>query len=173
LQGDLDEALEQGRYAVELGGRAAHSWWSPTARALLASSLLEAGEVHEARTTAGEAVTAAGPDAVAACRLRCLAPLAEAQALSTGVDEVPASLHEADRLLADITAPPGSAWLLGADVYLCVARAWRAVGRHDRAHAVLIPLVASAERHGWRTLVAAAASVDGCRSATTRATAAQ
>ena len=162
LQGDLGEALELGRRAVDLGGRAAHSWWSPTARALLATSLLEAGEVHEARTVAGDAVAAAGPDAVAACRLRCLAPLAEAHALSAAVDDVPASLHEADRLLAEIAAPPGSAWLLGADAYLGVARAWRTVGRHDRARAVLAPLTSAAGRHGWPTLLAAAASLDGC-----------
>ena len=173
LQGDLDGALEHGRHAVELAGRAAHSWWSPTARALLATSLLEAGEVPEARILADDAVAAAGPDAVAACRLRCLAPLAEAEARVAADGAAPPSLREADRLLADITAPPGSAWLLGADAYLCVARAWRAIGRHDRAHAVLIPLVSSAERHGWRTLLAAAASVDGRRCAPTRAAAAQ
>ena len=173
LQGDLDGALEHGRRAVELAGRAAHSWWSPTARALLATSLLEAGEVPEARSLADDAVAAAGPDAVAACRLRCLAPLAEAEARVAVDGAAPPSLREADRLLADITAPPGSAWLLGADAYLCVARAWRAIGRHDRARAVLFPLVASAERHGWRPLLAAAASVDGCRSAPAPAAVAQ
>ncbi len=173
LQGDLDEALELGRRAVELGGRAAHSWWWPTARALLASSLLEAGEVRRARLVAGEAVAAAGPDAVAACRLRCLAPLAEAEVRTATDGDAPPTLREADRLLADITAPPGSAWLLGADAYLCVARAWRRVGRPERAGAVLAPLVAAAERHGWQTVRAAASSVEGCPSVPTDAAAAQ
>jgi tetratricopeptide (TPR) repeat protein len=173
LQGDLDEALELGRRAVELGGRAAHSWWSPTARALLASSLLEAGEVNEARIVAEDAVVAAGPDAVAACRLRCLAPLAEAEARTATHGDTPPTLSEADRLLADITAPPGSAWLLGADAYLCVARAWRTVGRPDRGRDVLAPLVAAAGRHGWQTLRAAASSIEGCASAPTDAAAAQ
>jgi DNA-binding SARP family transcriptional activator/tetratricopeptide (TPR) repeat protein len=171
LRGDLDEAVEQGRRAVDLGGRAAHSWWSPTARALLATSLLEAGEVREARILAGDAVAAAGPDAVAACRLRCLAPLAEAEARIAADGDAPPSLREADRLLADITAPPGSAWLLGADAYLSVARAWRSVGRPDRGRAVLDPLVAAAARHGWRTLLAAASSVEGCASGTAAAAA--
>jgi DNA-binding SARP family transcriptional activator/tetratricopeptide (TPR) repeat protein len=173
LQGDLDEAVEHGRRAVELGGRAAHSWWSPTARALLATSLLEAGQVHEARSLAGDAVAAAGPDAVAACRLRCLAPLAEAEARIAADRDAPPSLREADRLLADITAPPGSAWLLGADAYFSVARAWRTVGRHERACTVLTPLVAAAGRHGWRTLLTAASSVEGCAGAPTHAAAAQ
>jgi hypothetical protein len=105
--------------------------------------------------------------------VRCLAPLAEAEARIAAEGDAPPSLREADRLLADVTAPPGSAWLLGADAYLCVARAWRTVGRPDRAHTVLTPLVAAAERHGWRTLVAAASSVDGCASAPTPAAAAQ
>ena len=173
LQGDLDEAVEHGRRAVELSGRAAHSWWSPTARAVLATSLLEVGEVNEARALAGDAVAAAGPDAVAACRVRCLAPLAEAEARIDAGADAPPSLREADRLLAAATAPPGSAWLLGADAYLCVARAWRAVGRPDRARTVLTPLVAAAGQHGWRTVEAAASAVDGCASVPTRAAAPQ
>ncbi len=156
LAGDLDAALVHGRRAVELSGPVGHPWWSPTARALLATTLLAAGRTVEARRVADEAVAAAGPDAVPAIRLRCLAPLAEATAVPGG--DVPPSLDAADRVLAGITAPPGEAWLLGADAYLSVARAWRALGRPDRAGAVVAPLLAAATRHGWRPLLASAAT---------------
>jgi hypothetical protein len=33
-------------------------------------------------------------------------------------------LAEADALLALVDAPPGSAWPLGTDAYLAVARGW-------------------------------------------------
>jgi tetratricopeptide (TPR) repeat protein len=160
LQGDLDGALEHGRRAVELGGPGAHPWWLSTARALLASTLLEAGEIRQARTEAGDALDAAGPHAVAACRLRCLAPLADAESrLASASERVPPSLLEADRLLTGITAPPGSAWLLGADAYLGVSRAWRSAERPDKARAALAPLVDAARRCGWRTLLPAASLI--------------
>ncbi|MCD2195169.1 AAA family ATPase [Actinomycetospora endophytica] len=170
LQGDLDAAVEHGRRAVEIGGRAAHLWWWPTAGAMLAATLLELGQPREARRVAAEAVSAAGTDAIAACRLRCLAPLAEAEARDAPGGPVPPTLIEADRLLAAVDAPVGSAWLLGADAYLGVARAWRAIGRPDRADAALAPLAVAAQRHGWRTVLAAA-SLEGC--APTAATVAQ
>ena len=174
LQGDLDGALEHGRRAVEVGRPVAHSWWLPTARALLATTLLEAGETSEARAQAADALDAAGPHAVAACRLRCLAPLAEAEARATpAADAVPPSLHEADRLLAGITAPPGSAWLLGSDAYLCVARAWRAIDRPDRARAALTPLLVAARRCGWPTILAAAPTIEEHRAAPADAAVAQ
>ncbi len=74
--------------------------------------------------------------------LQCLGPLAEV----TGSAE---RLAEADERLRRIDAPPGSAWLLGADVYHSVARAWAAAGRPDRARAVLGPFRSAARRAGW------------------------
>ncbi|HEY2193820.1 MAG TPA: AAA family ATPase [Actinomycetospora sp.] len=154
LQGRPDEAIEHGRRAVALTGDAGHRWWYPTAQALLASSLLEAGHVAEARSIAAGALALLGPDAVAACRVRCLAVMAEADSLG-GPDEAPAALVEADRMLRGVVAPPGSAWLLGADAYLSVARAWRALGRCTEAGYAVAPLATAAARHGWSPLSAA------------------
>ena len=78
-------------------------------------------------------------DGAEAYLLRCLAPLAEA----TGSASV---LAEADALLAGIDAPPGTAWLLGTDAYLAVARCWLRHGDPGRARAVLRPLLAAADR---------------------------
>jgi hypothetical protein len=77
--------------------------------------------------------------------LRCLGPLAEA----TGD---PAVLRRADALLRSIRAPEGCAWLLGADAYLGVARAWRRAGDHDRAERILTDFRAAAGAAGWSTL---------------------
>jgi hypothetical protein len=74
--------------------------------------------------------------------LRCLGPLAEA----TGD---PAVLRRADELLQSIRAPERHAWLLGADAYLGVARAWRRAGRPDRADEILTGLRDAARAAGW------------------------
>ena len=151
LQGDLDEAVAVGRRAVARGGEAGHRWWTPTACSLLAATLLErggSGDVPEARTVAGRGLALAGRDGAAACRVRCLAPLAEIAA-GHG-DDTP--LVEADRLLAGVTAPPAAAWLLGADAYVSVARAWLVRDRPGRARSTLMPLQAAARAHGWRHL---------------------
>jgi hypothetical protein len=91
-------------------------------------------------------VCAADVPGAEAYLLRCLAPLAEA----TGDLAV---LGRADALLSGIRAPEGTAWLLGADVYLCVARAWRRAGKADRADAVVAGFRAAAGAVGWTRLV--------------------
>ena len=77
--------------------------------------------------------------------LRCLAPLAEA----TGDLAV---LERADALLAGIRAPEGTAWLLGADAYLCVARAWRRAGDPARADRAVAGFRDAARAVGWTRL---------------------
>ena len=146
LQGDLDEALVLGRDAAARSARSAHRWWWATAQGLLATTHLARGEDAEARTVAAAALQRLGPDEVAAARLRCLAPLAEA----SRDQEV---LAAAQQLLQEVVAPPGSAWLLGADAYFSVARACLRHGHPDRARAVLAPVIIAAERHGWGPLL--------------------
>ena len=69
-------------------------------------------------------------------------------------------LAEAERLLGGIETPPGSAFLLGADAYLCVARAQLQSGAPSRARAVLAPLLATARRLEWIPVLVEAGSVD-------------
>ncbi|WP_345411319.1 ATP-binding protein [Actinomycetospora chlora] len=152
LEGDLDEAVVLGRRAVERSGATGHRWWTPTACSLLASTLLERGEVTEARAVAARGLAVVGDAGATACRVRCPAPPAAAGA-ALGEEPGPA-LAEADRLLAGVDAPPGGAWVLGADVYTAVADAWRRHGRADRAQEVLDPLLVAAQAHGWEHLVA-------------------
>jgi hypothetical protein len=53
-----------------------------------------------------------------------------------------------------VRVPPGCSWLLGADAYLGVARAWRRAGHADRADAVLTGFRAAAVAAGWPALAA-------------------
>lgn len=149
LAGRLDAARRLGRRACERSVEATHPWWQKTSAGFYAATLLEDGD-RAAAVAVLERARSSGPsDDMASYELRCLAPLAEA----TGSAEL---LEQADAMLAAITAPDGSAWLLGADAYFCVARAWRHSGEPARARAALAPLRAAARRVPWVPLVAVA-----------------
>ena len=133
-----------------------HPWWWPATVSLYAGSLLAAGRPGQAASLL-EPLLAPQPGSAPAVsdpayRARVLGPLAEA----TGA---PQARDEADRLLRAVTAPPGTAWLLGADAYLSTARAWVADGRPERAAELLAPFVAAARRNGWAALVTLADAV--------------
>ncbi len=145
LAGRIDVALDEGRRAAELADRHRHTWWSTTAAALYAGTLLAAGDPETAAAVLRPAVRVADVPGAEAYLLRCLAPLAEA----TGDLAV---LERADALLGAIRAPEGTAWLLGADAYLCVARAWRRAGDAARAEQVLTGFRDAARGVGWTRL---------------------
>ena len=103
----------------------------------------------------------AGPQRTraAAYRVRCLAPLA----LADGRAPIVA---EADALLASVVAPRGGRPGCSAlDAYLCVARAWLALGAPLRARRALAPVLTAARRERWVPAVACAGLVDGLAAA--------
>ncbi|GAA3159347.1 hypothetical protein GCM10010531_08400 [Blastococcus jejuensis] len=142
LAGRMDDALREGRLAAELADRHRHAWWSTTAAALHAGTLLAAGDPGAAAAVLRPAARVADVPGAEAYLLRCLAPLAEA----TGD---PAVLTRADALLRTVRVPDGGAWLAGADAYLGIARAWRGAGRPDRAEEIVTGFRAAAAAAGW------------------------
>lgn len=93
-----------------------------------------------------------GESAAEGYRLRCLAPLAAASGS-------PDALHGADNILSGVTAPPGQAWVLGADAYLCTAQAWSAAGDPTRAATACAPLLRATGPGHWAVLRKAADTV--------------
>jgi DNA-binding SARP family transcriptional activator/tetratricopeptide (TPR) repeat protein len=142
LAGDLDSALDDGRRSVMETSPADHPWWYASAVGAYATTLLDLGRPDEAGELATAGLTALGDEAGAAYQLRCLAPLAAA-----GGD----TLEEADRLLGEIQAPPGRAWVWGSDAYEAIATAWLAAGEPARAAAAVRPLLASTTV-SWRAV---------------------
>ena len=133
LAGDLDEARRIGRDAVEMTSSSHHPWWYASATGLLAATLVETGERTEALAMARGGLAASMPDAPEAGRLRCLAALA-------ALTGDPADLAAASAVLDAVECPPRTAWVVGADCYLLVARAALAAGDPDRAAAAVEPL---------------------------------
>jgi DNA-binding SARP family transcriptional activator/tetratricopeptide (TPR) repeat protein len=143
LSGDLDGASEDGRRSVAESSPTDHPWWYATAAGTYAVTLLEQGRREEAAAQCRAGLGALSGEAGAAYRLRCLAPLAAA----TGE-----GLAEADRLLAEIQAPPGRAWVSGADAYEAVAAGWHDAGEPARARAAIGPLLAATGPRRWAAL---------------------
>jgi DNA-binding SARP family transcriptional activator len=147
LAGDLPAARRFGRTAWERAVELAHPWWRATAAGCYATTLLQDDDADEAVNILERVRPEVERIGIESYLLRCLAPLAEA----TGDPDI---IGQADATLARLTAPDGSAWMLGADVYLCLARAWYRVGHPHRADQVLAPLLAAARRIPWRPVVA-------------------
>ncbi|MGX6604753.1 ATP-binding protein [Micromonosporaceae bacterium Da 78-11] len=144
LRGDADRAVRYGRRAYALTSDSIHPWWRAAACAQLAGTLLERGGAGaEAVALLEEGCARGGGAGGEAYLLRCLAPLAAVTGSRT-------LLEQADALVAAIDAPPGSAWLFGADAYLTVARGWLGQGEPEHARVVLAPLLAAASRVPWR-----------------------
>ena len=156
LRGRMDAAEAHGRRALELAATTGRGWFGPGAVGLYACTLLQLGRTREALDLLPSAIEQARREDAPAYLLRCLAPLAAADG---------SALAEADAMLAAVTAPPGSAWLLGLDAYLCVARAWLTAGDPQRARAVLAPLLAAARAERWVPALACAGMVDAAAAA--------
>lgn len=152
LDGELDAALADGKEAVERGSSVEHPWWRATAAGLYAATLLAAGKSGEAAEMAEAGYASVGESAAEGYRLRCLAPLAAASGS-------PDALHGADNILSGVTAPPGQAWVLGADAYLCTAQAWSAAGDPTRAATACAPLLRATGPGHWAVLRKAADTV--------------
>jgi tetratricopeptide (TPR) repeat protein len=146
LHGDPRAAIEHGRRAVARGGELAHSWWQSASLSMLATTFLEIGETTEAIALLERARPMAERGGTKSYVLRCLGPLA----LATGSAEI---LAEADALLAHIDAPAGSAWVLGADAYLSIARAWLNRAEPEQARSVIAPLHDAVSRIPWQPLL--------------------
>jgi DNA-binding SARP family transcriptional activator len=143
LRGGYDRAISYGRRAYALTSDVTHPWWRVAACARLAGALLDGGVHDEAVALLEEGCERVRGTGSEAYLVRCLGPLAAATGSRT-------LLREADALVAGIEAPPGSAWLFGADAYLSVARGWLRQGEPARARTVIAPLLEAANRVPWR-----------------------
>jgi DNA-binding SARP family transcriptional activator len=114
LAGELDVARRVGREAVAATSPVNHPWWYAIASGLLAATLVETGELEEARTVVRRGLAVSDSGTAGGGRLRCLAALA-------ALGDKPAAA-EATRLLDAVECPPGHAWVTGADVYLLLGR---------------------------------------------------
>jgi len=90
-----------------------------------------------------------------------VAQLAWARWLLGDRDEARSLADRAEKLLAEVTVPTGGAFLFGMHAYAATARVHLAAGTPQGGEALLRPLLAAAERSGWREAVATTGLVLG------------
>lgn len=158
-RGDYARALEVGRRANALAAEVEAGEWQGWTAATLAWVLLDlrAAEVAVPLLEAG--ASAARSKAATGEVLRCTGLLAWARWLGAEHEQALGLAEEAERMLGEVVAPRGSAWLFGSHSQLALARVRLDAGEPDRAAALARRLYEAAESAGWRDVAADAAIV--------------
>jgi class 3 adenylate cyclase len=171
--GHYSRALEAGRAAhrrLEESGLRLPEWhaWIAATLGWVLLDLRAADEAIPLLTAGAAAAREAGATGEV---LRCSALLAWARWLK-GERGDALGVAEVDAMLAEVTVPPGGAWLYGAHAQLALARTHAACGEPDSAEGIAGPIREAARGTGWREAAAAAALVLGlCEEARGRAAA--
>jgi class 3 adenylate cyclase/tetratricopeptide (TPR) repeat protein len=146
-RGAYEDALSAGRRAVELSDEVGWEGW---VAATLGWALLDllaaeaAAEILERGLAAAERI--GRPNET----VRRLSQLAWARWLLGDRAEASALAARAEKLLEQVSAPPGGAFLFGSHAYVALARVHLATGAPERGEALLRPLLGAAKRSGWR-----------------------
>ncbi|MGN6867161.1 MAG: ATP-binding protein [Solirubrobacteraceae bacterium] len=154
-RGDYGRALACGRRAAELASALDHRSWIAWSETLLSATLIDLNAFAEAADHLQRGLAHAEGVAAPLHVFRCVACLAHAQRALGDLDRATTSADRAERLLKEMTTPPGTMFLHGADAILAIARVRAAAGESERAQTLAGCLVAAARRSGWTEPVAA------------------
>jgi tetratricopeptide (TPR) repeat protein len=158
-RGAYDEALSAGRRAIAHGP--ATGLWEGWAASTLGWLLLDLGAADDAAEVLERGLKSAERIRSANQTTRCMSQLAWARSLLGDVERASALAGHAAELLDRVSAPPGSAFLFGAQAYAALARVYLDRGEAERGEALLLPVLRAAERCGWLEAAAATELVVG------------
>ena len=125
-------------------------WTAPT----LGCLLLELGAPAAAAAVLERGLATAEEIGARQALTRCLSQLAWARWLLGTRDEARSLADRAEKLLEEVSAPSGGAFVFGTHAYVATARVHLGAGMPERGEALLQPLVTAAERSGWREAAA-------------------
>jgi tetratricopeptide (TPR) repeat protein len=160
-KGDHQGAIEHGRSAADLAHGHGGAEWASWADASLGWALLEAGAPDEAAECLGRGLRVAEAGNPPAQLTRCVCLLACARSMLGDAGGAQELADRGEELLGRVSVPVGGAWLFGAHAYLAVARVRHGAGDRERAAAIASPILAAAERNGWRQSLTGAGLLDG------------
>lgn len=166
-RGHYSLALATGQAATELAGALEHSWWTAWSEALLGLTLRELQAFEDSVAHLSRGLHVADEADAPLYALRCAGHLAASCWRAGDRAGALAAADRAEQLLTEVSTPPGMAFLHGADAALAVAEVRLATGEAARARELASPLVAAAQRSGWRETIASGNRLLGsCRLAT-------
>jgi class 3 adenylate cyclase len=164
-RGEYGRAIELGRRGVELAGEVGHPEFRAWGAQQLGWTMLELFAVPEAMEHLERSVGAARESGgrIEMVRGTCHLPLARFLAgdRERALDEA----ATAERLLAEITAPPSRAYLQGADGPIALGELYVLADDPGRAAGLVRPLLDAALQAEWHEVVARSALVLGRASA--------
>jgi class 3 adenylate cyclase/tetratricopeptide (TPR) repeat protein len=165
-RGDYPSALQAGFEAHELAGAAGSSDFLSWSTSSLGWTLLETGRPERAAEILREGLEAVAGTGAAVQLVLCGGLLSAAES-ALGNDARAAELADrVEELVRRMTVPPGGTFLYGAHAQLAVAEVRLRNGDLAAAERLAEPLLAAAERVGWReTLARAACLIARCRGA--------
>lgn len=160
-RGQYGRAIELGRRAIELATEVGHSEFLSWSAQQLGWTLLEVFAFSEAVEQLERSVQTAeeAGGRIEMIRATCQLPLARwlAGYRERALEEAAA----AERLLTEMTAPPGRAYLQGADGPIALATLYVAAGDPSRAIDLAGPILDAAIAAEWHEVVAGAALASG------------
>jgi class 3 adenylate cyclase/tetratricopeptide (TPR) repeat protein len=160
-RGDYAAAVAHGRRALERGEQTVNAEWGTWVAATYGWTLLDLRAADEARDLLITWRDRAERSGALAQRIRCHSLLAWAASLTGDRELARVACEGAEVLLSEVSAPPGEAWLFGAHAYFALARVLLTEGEPDRAEAMVLPVLAAAERFRWLENVAYGALLVG------------
>jgi class 3 adenylate cyclase/tetratricopeptide (TPR) repeat protein len=159
--GRLGSSLRLGTEAAALATELGHGEWICWTECALGTALMEAGSVEPAIGHLERAVAAGRAASARLHLIRALAALASAEVVRGRLEGGADLAGEVETLLAEITVPPGGAWLFGWPAVTDVGLALVGLGRPERAREVVGTLLGPAEAGGWWTAASRARLVLG------------
>lgn len=160
-RGRYGEALSTGSEAVAMADEVGYIWWWALAGTMLGATLQDLYALEHARRQLDQALEAAEGIGTRSYIFRSLGHAAWAAWQAGDASRADARVTRAERLVAEITTPPGRAFLEGADSYFALARVLLARGEPDRTERLLAPLVEAAEACAWQENIALGAFLIG------------
>jgi tetratricopeptide (TPR) repeat protein len=157
-QGNYEQALAEGRSAVELAALGERDRWSAWTRATFGWTLLELRAAQDAVGVLEEALAASE---LLSDRFRAAGHLAWARTLAGDLTGAASAAAVADEALSRLKAPPSGTFLFGFAAIVALARSELAADRPERVEALMLPVRAAGQRLGWHEADASASLVLG------------
>jgi tetratricopeptide (TPR) repeat protein len=160
-RGQYGQAIARARRAIKLASEVGHAEFLSWGAQLLGWTLFEVFNGSDAVDQFEASLKAAEEAGVRIEMIRAACHLPFARWLAGDRERALEEATSAERLVNEITAPPGQVYLQGADGPIALALLYEAAGDPSRALNLVRPVLDAAMTSGWQEVVAGASLATG------------